>query len=56
MSQNVRMELPIWQGNEHVFLCSTLKWVLSMLEQHGCPNTSTPKNDFSQTPFNSINM
>ena len=51
MSRNVTMGLPIWQGNEHVFSCSTLKWVLSVLEQYGCPNTNTPKNDFSLTPF-----
>ena len=51
MSRNVRMELPLWQGNEYVFSCLTLNWVLLMLEQYGCPNTSTHKNDFSLTPF-----
>ena len=54
MSRNVGMELPIWKGNENfqwVFSCSTLNWMLLILEQYGCPNTSTPKNDFSLTPF-----
>ena len=51
MSRNVGIELPIWQGNEHVFSCSTLNWLLLMLDQYGCPNTSTLKNDFSVTQF-----
>ena len=33
MSQNVGLELPIGQGNEHVFSSSMLNWVLLMLEQ-----------------------
>ena len=51
MSRNVGMELTKWQENEHKFSCTTLNWLLLMLEQYGCPNTSTAKNYFSLTPF-----
>ena len=50
-SLNVGMELSIWQGNEHVYSCSALNSVLLLPEQYGCPNTSTPKNDF---PLNTV--
>ena len=49
--RNVGIELSIRQGNEHVFSCSMLNLMLLMLKQYECPNTSTPKNDFSLTPF-----
>ena len=45
------MELPIWQGDGNVFLCTTLNSVLLIPEQYGCANTSTPQNDFFLTPF-----
>ena len=51
MSLNAGMLLPISHGNGHVFSCSALNSVLFLLEQCGCPNTSTPKNDFSLTLF-----
>ena len=47
MSLNVVMELPIWEGNEHLFSCSVLaQAVLKLLERYGCPNTCAPNNDF----------
>ena len=51
LTLNVGIELPVWQGNRHVFSCSGLHSVLLLLEQYRCPNTSTPKIDFSLTPF-----
>ena len=43
-----------WNGADYMtrkWTCSTLNSMLLMLEQYGCPNTSTPKNDFCLTPF-----